>query len=418
MTYLKLSWQSLKNRRLSAVLTLLIIAFSAALLLSVDRVRLDVRHSFSNTISDTDLIVGARTGSLNLLLYSVFRIGDASNNLSWKSYQRLKKDRKVTWMVPLSLGDSHRGYRVLGTSEDYFTYYKYGNKQALALAIGTPFKETFEVVLGSEIAETLNYKLGQQIVLSHGTGTTSFEKHDNKPFTVVGILAATGTEVDRTLHIPLSGMSALHVNWKKGVKKGRDVSAADSLKYDLTPVSITAALMGLQNKIDTFAMQRKINNYRSEALSAIIPGATLQQLWQLIASAESALFVISTLVMSFSLLAMLSAIFAGLNQRRREIAIYRALGCHPGGIFWLLMSEAMFYAIVGTLFGVVLHYALLLIAALPVQAMYGFSLQLLLPDQRMWLVLASFVLCAIAAGLLPAYRAYRQTLSDGLKVSI
>ncbi|MGB1237071.1 MAG: ABC transporter permease [Pseudomonadales bacterium] len=418
MSYFKLSWQSLKNRRLSATLTLLIIALSTTLLLSVDRIRLDVRHSFSNTISDTDLIVGARTGALNLLLYSVFRIGDASNNMSWQSYLKLQKKRNVKWTVPLSLGDSHRGYRVLGTSDAYFKHYKYANKQPLHLQSGTPFSNTFEVVLGSEVAKKLNYPLHQNIVLAHGTGATSFEKHDDKPFTVVGILAATGTEVDRTLHIPLSGMSALHVNWKDGVKKGRKVSAEDSLKYDLTPKSITAALVGLESKIDTFTVQRQINTDRREALSAIIPGATLQQLWQLIASAESALFVISSAVMGFSLLAMLSAIFAGLSQRRREIAIYRALGCPPAGIFWLLLSESAFYGILGTVLGLALHYAMLLVASAPVQALYGFTLQLVAPDQRMWLVLTLFVAGAVAAGLLPAYRAYRQTLNDGLKISL
>ena len=116
----RLALQSLRNRALTASLTVLAIAFSVMLLLGVEKVRTGARESFADTISGTDLIVGARSGSIQLLLYSIFRIGNATNNVTWKSYEDIAKRPEVAWIVPLSLGDSHHGFRVLGTTADYF----------------------------------------------------------------------------------------------------------------------------------------------------------------------------------------------------------------------------------------------------------------------------------------------------------
>jgi putative ABC transport system permease protein len=119
MVVLSLAYQSLKNRQLTSVLTVLSIALSVTLLLGVEQVRVGARESFANTISQTDLIVGARGGTLQLLLYAVFRIGTATNNISYESYEHFRSHPAVAWTIPYSLGDSHRGYRVVGTTEDF-----------------------------------------------------------------------------------------------------------------------------------------------------------------------------------------------------------------------------------------------------------------------------------------------------------
>ena len=125
MTVVRLALQSLRNRWLTALLTVLAIAVSVVLLLGVEKIRTGAKASFANTISGTDLIVGARSGGIQLLLYSVFRIGNATNNMTWRSYEEIAKRKEVAWIVPLSLGDSHRGFRVLGTTKNYFDHYKY-----------------------------------------------------------------------------------------------------------------------------------------------------------------------------------------------------------------------------------------------------------------------------------------------------
>ena len=147
MIVLRLALQSLRNRWITALLTVLAIAVSIALLLGVERIRTELRQNFSSSVSGTDLIVGARTGSTQLLLYSVFRIGNATNNITWKSYEDIAKRPEVAWIVPLSLGDSHHGFRVLGTTPDYFQRYKYRHGQTLTFASGGPFKDLHDATL-------------------------------------------------------------------------------------------------------------------------------------------------------------------------------------------------------------------------------------------------------------------------------
>ncbi|UFH48966.1 ABC transporter permease [Pseudomonas sp. KNUC1026] len=421
MYLLRLALASLANRRFTAFLTAFAIALSVCLLLAVERVRTEARASFAATLSGTDLVVGARSGSVNLLLYSVFRIGNATNNIRWDSYQHYAQDPRVKWAIPLSLGDSHRGYRVLGTDHNYFEHYEYGHHQHLALAEGRPFADDpFEVVLGAEVAEALHYHLGDKVVLAHGVSTISLVKHDDKPFTVVGVLKRTGTPVDRTLHISLGGMEAIHIDWQNGVPargEGR-VSAEQARHMDLTPNAITAFLLRLNSKVTTFTLQREINDFRGEPMMAILPGVALQELWSLMGTAEQALFVVSAFVVLTGLIGMLTAILTSLNERRREMAILRSVGARPWHIAGLLVAEASALAVVGIAAGVALLYACIAGAQGYVQAQYGIYLPLSLPSAYELSLLGLILGCAVLMGTVPAWRAYRQSLADGLSIHV
>lgn len=422
MHLLRIALRSLNNRRFTALLTIFAIALSITLLLAVERVRTETRSSFASTISSTDLIVGARSGSVNLLLYSVFRIGNATNNIRWSSFEHFAQHRQVKWAVPISLGDSHHGYRVLGTTEDYFNHYQYGRKQHLKLRDGRFFSDQapFEVVLGAEVADALNYELGQEIVLAHGVAKISLVNHDDKPFTAVGILERTGTPVDRTLHIALAGMEALHIDWQHGAPAygNRKISAEQALEMDLQPKEITAMLLGLNSKIATFALQREINQWRGEPLLAILPGVALQELWSLMSTAEKALFIVSLFVVLTGLIGMLTAILTSLNERRREMAILRSVGARPWHIAGLLILEAFALALAGIALGVALLYLAIALAQAPLQSYYGLYLPLSAPSAYEWTLLAGVLLAGIVMGAVPAWRAYRQSLSDGLNIRL
>jgi putative ABC transport system permease protein len=420
MHLLRLALASLANRRFTALLTVFAIALSVCLLLAVERVRSEARASFASTISGTDLIVGARSGSVNLLLYSVFRIGNATNNIRWDSFESIAQDRRVKWAIPISLGDSHRGYRVMGTSPAYFEHYRFGRGQPLRLAEGKPFADMFEVVLGAEVAEALHYKLGDKLVLAHGVSTVSLVQHDDKPFSVIGILARTGTPVDRTLHISLAGMEALHVDWQSGMpaRGAGKVSADQARAMDLQPKAITAFLLGLNSKIATFALQRQINEFPGEPLLAILPGVALQELWSLMGTAEKALFVVSLFVVLTGLIGMLTAILTSLNERRREMAILRSVGARPWHIGSLLVLEAFALALAGAVLGVGLLYLGIGLSQGYVQASYGLYLPLALPSPYEWTLLGAILGAALLMGVVPAWRAYRQSLADGLSIRL
>ncbi len=421
MYLLRLALASLNNRRFTALLTVFAIALSVCLLLAVERVRNETRASFANTISGTDLVVGARSGSVNLLLYSVFRIGNATNNIRWDSYQRFAEHPRVAWAIPISLGDSHRGYRVMGTSAGYFEHYRYGRKQPLQLAEGRAFEsDPLEVVLGAEVASALGYQLEDSIVLAHGVARVSLVQHDDKPFRVVGVLQRTGTPVDRTLHISIEGMEALHVDWQNGMppRGAARIDAEQARELDLQPQQITAFLLGLNSKIATFTLQREINEYRGEPLLAILPGVALQELWSLMGTAEKALFVVSLFVVLTGLIGMLTAILTSLNERRREMAILRSVGARPWHIAALLIIEAFGLALAGTLLGLALLYLGIAVAQSPLQSLYGLYLPLAWPSAYEWSLLGAILLAALLMGSVPAWRAYRQSLADGLSIRL
>ncbi|MDX1655731.1 MAG: ABC transporter permease [Candidatus Competibacteraceae bacterium] len=419
MVILRLALGSLLNRRFTAGLTLGTIALSVCLLLAVERMRNDARESFASTLSGTDLIVGARSGEVQLLLYAVFRIGNATNNISWESYRDIAAHPRVAWTIPLSLGDSHRGFRVLGTSSDYFRHYRYGRDRALALAQGRAFEDVYEAVLGWEVARSLGYRPGQEIVIAHGAGAVSLVEHDDKPFTVVGILAPTATPVDHTVHISLEGMTAIHLDWRFGAPlPGMGVSAQRTREMDLTPRAITAFLVGLDSRIATFALQRMVNDYPEEPLLAVLPGVALNQLWSLVGVAEKALLLVSSLVVVTGLLGMLAVILSGLEERRREMAILRSLGARPWQVFALLLLEAGGLALAGAILGCGLLYGLLLLLGPWVEDQFGLFITIALPGGRELLILAMVVAAGLLMGLIPGYRAYRNSLADGLTVRI
>ncbi len=417
---LNLFIRSLWNRRSTAVLTIFSISISVTLLIGVENIRKGVRTSFSSAVSGTDIIVGARGGSLQLLLYSIFRIGNATNNLSWESYNEFHNDKRVKWTIPISLGDSHRGFRVLGTNQEYFKHFRYGRKKKLEFYRGQSFSKVFDVVIGSEVAIKLNYRLNEKIIIAHGTGRKSFLKHDDRPFKVVGILKPTGTPVDQSLHVSLEGITAMHIDWESGAPpmEGESLSSADILKLDLKPDEITSFLIGLKSKIHAFSLQRQVNSFKEEPLSAIMPGVALQELWNLLRTAEVGLRIITWFVLFAGLLGMMTSLLSGLNERRREMAILRSVGAGPGTISFLLIFEAIFLTLVGILFGLLFLYITLFVSQPLLESYFGLFIPIQPPSVKDLIILGVIILNGMLMGLIPALRAYRQSLSDGMTIRL
>jgi len=418
MSLLRIALKSARSRKTSLFLTILSIAISVALLLGVDVVRKDAKGSFLNTISETDLIVGARSGPTNLLLYSVFHIGNATNNVTWESYEEISAMDEVAWSVPISLGDSHRGFRVMGTTADYFNFYRYGDRKQLTFASGAPFSEVYDTVLGADVARDLGYELGDEIIISHGLVSVDFADHDDKPFTVVGVLDRTGTPVDRTVQVTLSGIEAIHVDWQSGTRSPLTVNAEQALRFDLTPKSITAFMVGLENRALTFRVQRSINDYPAEPMSAIIPGATLAEFWRTISTIEQVLFVLSGIVLIAGLLGMLTTILSTLNERRREIAVLRAIGARPVNIVMLIVLETLMVVVAGCVAGVAILYALLAATRPLVARRFGVDISLSWLDSTQALILGAVIIGATLVSLIPGCIAYRRSIQDGLAIRV
>ncbi len=412
---LRLAIGSLGARALTVAMTVLAIALSVALFLGVEKVRTGAKTSFADTISGTDLIVGARSGSVQLLLYSVFRIGNATNNVTWESYQDIAARPEVEWIVPISLGDSHRQFRVMGTTTAFFERYKYRQGRGLEIAEGALLADLFDTVIGADVAATLGYDVGDPIVVAHGIA--SFSEHKDQPFRVSGILEKTGTPVDRTVIVSMEAIEAIHVDWRNGAQIPGQSTPPDVIRQmDLTPKAVTAALIGVESPLQTFALQRAINEYPEEPLLAVLPGVALQELWAIVGVAETALLGVSAMVVVTALIGMMATIFSSLNERRREMAIFRAMGARPSTIMGLLVLEAVLTAAAGAMLGVLLLYLGLVIAQPMVDSAFGLWLPIEAPALRELWVLAGVVAAGAIVSLVPAFRAYRLSLADGMVV--
>jgi putative ABC transport system permease protein len=440
---LPLAIKSLRNRRLTAGLTVLSIALSVALLLGVERIRQESREAFANSVSGTDLIVGARSSPVHLLLSSVFRIGDATNNVSWDSYRRIATLPEVAWTIPISLGDSHRGFRVLGTTQDYFDRFRFGQDRKLELVEGESFTDASGTVLGADVAAALGYRLGQEIVIAHGSGDIAFALHKDHPFRVVGILARTGTPVDRAIHVSLEGMDAVHAGESAGAAadplaaamqkaKQREAQSAGrndqdrdhdqdrhgALENASSPRTITAVLLGLKSRNQALFLQRQLNESQPEPLTAILPGATLLDVWDMVAGAEKTLIAISALVVIMGLAAMLIALLTSLSERRREMAVLRALGARPSHVFALLLGEATFLTLLGIVLGAAALYAGLGVAKPWLEQGLGLFISLRGPSATEFGLMILVAVSGLLIGLIPAYRIYRLSLADGMTIRI
>ena len=414
-----LALKSLGNRRFTTVLTIVSIALSVTLFLGVERIRKEARTSFSNTVSGTDLIVGARSGPVQLLLYSVFRIGNATNNISWESYQEIARNPNIEWTIPISLGDSHHGYRVMGTNADYFEWFRYAGGRRLELASGRVLRDVFDAVLGADVARALDYHTGDPIVIAHGAGEISFIEHKDKPFEVVGILKSTGTPVDQTVHVLLEGMEAIHVDWHEGAPiPGQSISPDRVLGMDLAPDAITAFLVGLKSRVAVFDVQRSVNEYSQEPLSAILPAVALQELWDLIGVAEKALLAVSGFVVVIGLCGMLLALMTSLNERRREMAILRSVGARPFHVFALIAGESVMLTVAGIIGGMALLYGLLLVAQPMILSRFGLLIGIAGLSSYELTLISAVCLAGLLIGAIPAYRIYRYSLADGMTIRI
>ncbi len=405
----KLAIQSLWDRRGSVILSLMAMTVSIFVLLAVENIRHQTKENFSNTVSGVDLIVGARTGSLNLLLYSVFRIGNPTNNIHWQTYEDIASNAQVKWAIPISLGDSHKGYRVLGTSKAYFQHFSYGKRHHLEFAKGQAFDQVFDLVLGAEVAKKLSYQLGDKVVLAHGVAVTSFSMHDDRPFTVVGILKPTGTPVDQTLHVSLQGIEAIHFDWQQGVKiPNSGLTQKDLEQLNLQPKSITAFMLGLKSKIATFHVQRTINNYAPEPVVAILPGVALSELWRMISVLENTLLLVSALVFIAACLGVSAMLLASIRERRREIQLLRIVGASPIVLFLLIELEALIITLVSCVLGAGLLTTCLAVLKGYFASQYGLHLEINLFSHNSVYLMAAVISASVFVAVIPSLSGYRK----------
>ncbi len=433
---ISVAWRSLGYRLSGVTLTIASVALSVFVLLGVEHVRQEARTGFASTVSDVDLIVGARTGEINLLLLSIFRIGNATANVSWDALEEIREQNNVVWTVPISLGDSHRNFRVIGTTDEFFSRYKYGQRQELSFRQGAAFDALADVVLGARVAAELSYQLGDSLVLSHGMADTSFTHHDQLPFTISGVLAPTGTPIDNALFVDLEAIEAMHADESHDEHADHDehedhVEHADHDEHeeqadhdqppeehhDHPPIgTVTAVLVGLDSPIATLQVKRWIDEYSEEPLLAILPGVALTQLWELLGNVEALLLGISILVFVSSLLGLNAMLLASMRERRREIEILRSMGAPSLFILGLLMIESLLIVTLGILIAVLGLLLAISFANGLLAGELGIMLSSQISNSSSLTALALIYLTTLIVTMVPAWQAYSVSKSVGARL--
>lgn len=413
-----LSLKSFRNRKFISFLCVLSISLSLSLFLIVEKLRVGIEESFTNSISNADLIVGARSGPLQLLLYTVFHMGSPTNNITMDSYEKIKKLSPVEWTIPISLGDSYKGFRVVATDENFLNHFQFHGDKKINIKKGAWADDVFDVVLGHRVATQLNHKLNDPVILSHGISESAILKHDQTPFKVKGILAPTGTPVDKSVFINLFGMEAIHLGWETGVPSNEVIEEDRFKKENLKTEQITSFILRTKSRIALLGLQRYIGTYDKEALSAIIPAMTLTELWGMLDQLEYAFLGISFFVIIIGFLTILISLYISLDQRQREMAILRSVGVSAREITILLLVEATVLSIIGSIFGFIVHYLVLVVLNPILEFKYSLLIPMNAPTSHELIIAGSFIILGSLFGLIPALKAYRTSLAQGLQVKL
>ena len=416
MAILGLAVKSFRNRKFTTGLTVLSIALSVMLLLGIEKIRHGAETSFTSTVSGTDLIIGARGSPMQLLLYSVFHVGNPTNNISRESYEAIIDHPQVKWVIPLSFGDSHEGYRVVGTTTQFYEHFRFAKNQHLQLEKGEWISDTYDATVGAEVAAALGYSPGDKIIIAHGGGDESFIVHTDKPFRVAGILKRTGTPVDRAVYVGLKSIDEIHQGFEGDAHDHDPLDVHDDHGKNATQGGFSAILVGLQSRAAAVSMQRSLNEYDHEPLTAVMPGVVLLELWQMMSMAERILKIVALLVVAVGLFSMLIILMTSLNERRREMAILRSVGARPAHVFVLIMGEAVFLTLMAIGLGVALVYGLMILLQPWLESMYGLYLVIAWPNNTELMLLAVIALCGFVVGLIPGIRIYHYSLADGMTI--
>ena len=405
---------SMRSRLVPIVLVIVALSASMALLLAVDRIQQATKNGFNQSLSGVDLVLGPGGSGLELVLYTVFHLGKPTNNITTETVSDITDDPMVEWAVPVALGDNHRGYRVISTTDEYFDRIKFGGDQPLVFAQGAPFSDLNETVIGSEVAEALGYALDTSIFVTHGSQMIG-KLHDDFSFKITGILESTGTPIDRAVFVSLEGYELVHLGWQNGSKtvslQNLDINAIP--KERLYPKTVTAVYLGLTSKLSLFKFIRAVRDYPEEAISAVIPGVALAELWSIVGIVDSVFQLLNWLIIGISIVGMVTMIITGLDSRTRELTILRALGLSPPKLAGLVLLETIIISLTAVLSAIVLVWFLTVAAADLLNQWAGVRIELtwLAIDELSTIMI--IVLAGVCASLIPAGMVYRRSLHKG-----
>lgn len=413
MSLWRIAWNYLWDRWFTTALTILSVALAVGLISATLTIRNETRKRFEEEQSAWDIVVGGRQGSpLQLVLNAIYYLDNPPGNMLYSDYLRLKEEENVAYAFPVSLGDRYSDFRIVGTIPEIFDYPWTSD---VTLEKRYPFKlkddgesrffeRPMEAVLGYRVARDTGLKIGDQFAGTHGSeamaGLAEFD-HGDESYTVVGILQASATSNNRAIFVDLESVWDLHDDYA-------DEEATDD------DLQVTAVLIDLESSAQRFTfMQHILDEYKA---TPAIPVNEIMNLYnQLLGPAMIILMAVGYVVVVISALSIMIGLYLSIIQRKRDLAIMRALGASAYEIFGAVMIEALMVTLIGIASGWVLGKVVAAGLGVYMSQNYGFTMHGIStsPEELKFFAIVAFV--GLFAGIVPAWQAYQADIAEDLQ---
>ncbi len=406
MSLWHIAWSYLWNRKLTTVMTVISVALGVALISAVLTLREQTQKRFEEEGQAFDLVVGAKGNPLQLVLSTVYFLDAPVGNIARADMEKIAKMDDVTAAFPIGMGDTYKGYRIIGTVRELMDF-KWGGRHPYALASGNYWTKPYEAVIGAGVAQDTGLKVGGTFTGMHGfVQGGGAEEHAEKPYTVVGIMALSGTPNDRAIFCDIASVWDVHEH------PADAAGGADAHEHHASD-EVTAALVKLATPALRFEFKDKIN--KGYNVMAAVPVMEIQKLYdQLLGTAKAVLLAIGYLVVVISSMSILIGLYMAILQRRRDLAIMRALGATRGEIFGAVLIEAFWVTLLGLAAGWALGALTCRVLGLYLATKLGFHIAAVSLSADLITAYSAVLLMGLIAGILPAWQAYRTDIARDL----
>jgi len=381
----KAAWKSIRHKGMHNGLSVILLAFSAGLILLLINSRNSFEDSFKKNIKGIDMVVGSKGSPLQIILSSIYHIDPPTGNIPLSEYHKLSKHPLIEASVPLSYGDSYQSWRIVGTDSNYALWYD------MSLASGRNFDKSMEVVIGSTVASKTGLKLGSQFESSHGLEEEG-EHHHHHPFTVVGIYQASGTVLDELILCPTKSLWEVH--------------------HDEGPREITAALIRFKSPMANIMLPRLVNE--KTPMQAALPAIEVNRLFTLADSFIKFLNILAYLMIGIGALSVFLALFQGLKDDEPQFAFLRAIGSPPHKILSFILIKGLIIGCISFILALGLNILAFKFIGTLVSPAYQLSTAELLSNGVTWLSFGALIVVVLIASALPAWHAYRINIIKSL----
>lgn len=387
---LTLSWRYLWSRPLTAALNLLLLSLGLASITLVLLVSTQIDRAFERDLAGIDLVVGAKGSPLQLILAGVFHIDVPTGNIALAEVQALQKDPRVAQLIPLSLGDSFRGYRIVGTRHDYLAHY------GATLAQGTAWGKAMEAVVGADVAQGTGLRPGARFLGAHGLGSGG-HVHGDHPYTVSGVLAPCACVLDRLVLTAIESVWQVHEKSQTDDEEDRKAMEAER--------EVTLALIRYHSPLAAVTLPRYVN--ASTSMQAAAPAVEVTRLLRMVGVGSDVLRGFGAVLLLTAGLSVFIALWGAVRERRADLAMLRMLGAPPTRLAGLLLCEALWLALAASVLGLLAGHLLTGLIGLMLQAERSLPMTGWVWESTEALVPLAAAAVAVVAALVPAWTTYR-----------